>query len=160
MAADPTICIGTLLGKQGEACRSFYGNNVKILLAGGAMALELAMISVLAGAVLGLRYKVLILVPAVMFAMIFTLIVGVAHADGLWSIVLMMTAVGIAVQIGYVAGIVLRAAADWVFSSLNRDRGPELSCSLGPVWPHNAQLNGLPVQGAIGRIRQPPPPHV
>jgi len=123
------------------------------------MTLELTVISVVAGAVLGLRYKVLVLVPAVMFAMIFAIVVGVARADGLWSIVLMMAALSIAVQFGYVAGIVLRAVGEWIFTSLNRSRGPEL-CSLGPAWPHNGPLNGLPVPGAIAHIRQSPPPQV
>jgi hypothetical protein len=122
------------------------------------MTLELAVISVVVGAVLGLRYKVLILVPAVMFAMIFAIVLGLAHADSLWSIVLMIMVLCLAVQIGYVAGIVLRAGVEWVFTSINKGRGPELSCSLGSVWPHGSQLNGLPVPGAIVRIRRVRPP--
>jgi hypothetical protein len=124
------------------------------------MALELAVISVVTGAALGLRYRVLILVPAVMFAMIFGVAVGVAHADSLWSVVLMTVMLGVAVQIGIVAGIALRAVVERALVSLNRGRGPELSCSLGSVWPHNAQLNGLPLPGAMARICRSPPPQV
>jgi len=64
----------------------------------------------LAGIALGLRYKVLILVPAVTLAMIFAMIIGVARADHFWSIVLAMVVLGTAVQFGYLAGIAIRAA--------------------------------------------------
>src|SRR5258707_14834069 len=64
----------------------------------------------LAGIALGLRYKVLILVPAVTLAMIFATIIGVARADHFWSIVLAMVVLGTAVQFGYLAGIAIRAA--------------------------------------------------
>jgi len=74
------------------------------------MALELAIISVLAGIALGLRYKVLILVPAVALAMVFAIIVGIARADHFWSIILAMVIVGTAVQLGYLVGIAIRAA--------------------------------------------------
>jgi hypothetical protein len=81
-----------------------------ILRAGGAMALGLAIIGVLAGIALGLRYKVLFLVPAVTLAMIFATMIGVARADHFWSIVLAMVVLGTAVQFGYLAGIAIRAA--------------------------------------------------
>jgi hypothetical protein len=77
---------------------------------GGAMALGLAIIGVLAGIALGLRYKVLFLVPAVTLAMIFATMIGVARADHFWSIVLAMVVLGTAVQFGYLAGIAIRAA--------------------------------------------------
>src|SRR5260370_24858558 len=64
----------------------------------------------LAGIALGLRYKVLILVPAVTLAMIFAMIIGVACADHFWSIVLAMVVLGTAVQFGYLAGIAIRPA--------------------------------------------------
>ena len=74
------------------------------------MALELAIIGVVVGIVLGLRYKVLVLVPAVLFAMISAIAVGVGRADSFWSIVLTTVALVIAVQLGYLAGIVIQAA--------------------------------------------------
>jgi hypothetical protein len=92
----------------------------------GAMALELAIISVLAGIALGLRYKVLILVPAVTVAMLFAIIIGVAHADRFWSIVLAMVMLGTAVQIGYLAGIVIRAAIRSICAHTIGGRNPEI----------------------------------
>jgi hypothetical protein len=64
------------------------------------MAFELAIIGVVVGIVLGLRYKILILVPAVLFAMIFATAIGVGRADSFWSIVLTMAVLVIAVQLG------------------------------------------------------------
>jgi hypothetical protein len=66
----------------------------------GMMAFELAIIGVVVGIVLGQRYKILILVPAVLFAMIFAIIVGAARADSFWSIVLTTVALVVAVQLG------------------------------------------------------------
>ena len=74
------------------------------------MALELAIVGILAGIALGLRYKVLILVPAVTLATIFATVVAIARGDHFWSIILAMAIPGSAVQFGYLAGIVICAA--------------------------------------------------
>lgn len=67
----------------------------------------LTLLSLLTGMVLGLRFKVLILVPAIGCALFIALIVGVARAEVLWPAA--MAAAGVAsVQIGYLAGIGLR----------------------------------------------------
>jgi hypothetical protein len=92
----------------------------------GAMTLELATISVLAGIALGLRYKVLILVPAITVAMLFAIIIGVAHADRFWSIVLATVILGTAVQFGYLAGIVMRAAIRSICTHTIGGRNPEI----------------------------------
>jgi hypothetical protein len=73
------------------------------------MAFELAIVSVLAGIGLGLRYKVLILVPAVTLAMIFAMIVAIVRGDHFWSIILVIAIPGTAVQLGYLVGIAIRA---------------------------------------------------
>jgi hypothetical protein len=71
------------------------------------MALALAIIGVLVGIALGLRFKVLALVPAIPVATTFALIVGLARGESFWSIVLGMAIVGIALQLGYLIGIFL-----------------------------------------------------
>jgi hypothetical protein len=81
------------------------------------MAIDVAVIGAVVGIMLGLRYKVLILVPAVMLAMISSIIVGVAHADRFWSIVLMTVELITAVQLGYLAGIATYAAIAAIFPS-------------------------------------------
>jgi len=95
------------------------------------MTFELAIISVLAGITLGLRYRVLILVPAVMIAMIFAVIVGIAQADRFWSIILAMVIFGTAVQIGYLAGTVLRVAIESIRTSCIGGRNPEINSEAG-----------------------------
>jgi hypothetical protein len=95
------------------------------------MTLELALIGGLAGTALGLRYKVLILVPAVTLAMIFAMIVGVARADHFWSIVLAVAILGTAVQFGYLAGIVIRAIVGSICAPMIGGRNPELNSEIG-----------------------------
>jgi hypothetical protein len=82
------------------------------------MTLELAIISVLAGIALGLRYKVFVLVPAVTLTVMFAVMGGIAHGDHLWSILLTMAILGTAVQFGYLAGIMIRASVGSIFTSI------------------------------------------
>jgi hypothetical protein len=79
------------------------------------MAIDVAVIGVVVGIVLGLRYKVLILVPAVMLAMLSAIIVGIADADRFWSIVLMTLELITAVQLGYLVRTVTHAAIAAIF---------------------------------------------
>ena len=74
-----------------------------------AMSLELAIISAFAGIALGLRYKVMILIPAVALLMMFATIVGIARGDNFWSIIWAVAILGTAIQIGYLAGTSIRA---------------------------------------------------
>jgi hypothetical protein len=94
------------------------------------MALELAIVSFLAGSALGLRYKVVILVPAVVLAMIFAVIVGIARADHFSSIMLTTVILGSAVQIGYLVGIAAGAAVESV-SAVVIGRNAELNSEIG-----------------------------
>ena len=73
------------------------------------MTLEIVIIHVLAGAALGLRFKVMILVPALTLTMLFAAIVGVTRGDQFWSIAIAMILLGTAIQVGYLAGILIRA---------------------------------------------------
>jgi hypothetical protein len=73
------------------------------------MALEIVIIHVLAGAALGLRFKVMILVPALTLTMLFAAMVGVTRGDQFWSVAVAMILLGTAIQVGYLAGILIRA---------------------------------------------------
>jgi hypothetical protein len=75
-----------------------------------AMAIEIIVVGVFAGIALGLRYKVLILVPAVACAMAIAVVMGIVRADHFWSIALAMVALAGAIQFGYLVGIFMRAA--------------------------------------------------
>jgi hypothetical protein len=81
--------------------------------------LILAITSLLAGAVLGLRFKFLILVPAMGFASAFVVLIGVLVAQGVWRIVGSMVIVVVFVQLGYFGGFALRS----VWGARAADRG-------------------------------------
>jgi hypothetical protein len=94
------------------------------------MELQLAIIGVLAGAALGLRYKVFVLVPAVTLAMIFAAMAGIAHGNHLGSIILAMVILGATVQFGYLTGIMIHAAAGPILATLIRGRGSQLNSQM------------------------------
>ena len=97
------------------------------------MTLELVILSVLVGAALGLRYKVLILVPSVAAAMLLALIIGIGRADSLGSVGLAMVILGTAVQFGYLAGVAIRAAIESIFPAMIRSWKPEFHSEIGPT---------------------------
>ena len=74
------------------------------------MLLTLTIVAILGGAVLGLRYKVFILLPAATFVLVFVIGVGVAYGAGIWSIALDMMIAAMALQLGYAAGSAFAAA--------------------------------------------------
>jgi hypothetical protein len=70
----------------------------------------LTLVSILAGAVLGLRYKVFILLPAATLVLVFVIGVGVAHGASIWSIALDMIVAATALQLGYAGASAFAAA--------------------------------------------------
>lgn len=56
------------------------------------------------GAILGLRFKVFVLVPAIVLSSVASCTIGIAHGNSLWSILLVVFFVATALQIGYFAG--------------------------------------------------------
>jgi hypothetical protein len=57
---------------------------------------------------LGLRFKVLILAPAIVIGSVATLGIGTMHNSSLWSILLSMVLAITALQMGYLSGTVIR----------------------------------------------------
>jgi hypothetical protein len=94
------------------------------------MGLQLAIIGVLAGTALGLRYKVFVLVPAVTLAMIFAAMTGIAHGDHLGSILLAMVILGAAVQFGYLTGIAIHTVAGPICASSIGGRKQQLNSQM------------------------------
>lgn len=116
------------------------------------MAFELAIIGIVVGIVLGLRYKVLILVPAVLFVIVLAIVIGVARADSAWSIVLMTIVAATAVQLGYLAGIVIHAIIAVIFPPRKEDNsGPGRSSEtdICYAWRHIWPLDGRAECGSI-----------
>jgi hypothetical protein len=74
--------------------------------------LTLTIVTILVGAVLGLRYKVFTLLPAVTFVLVFVIGVGVARGAGIWRIALDMMVATAALQLGYAGGSAFAAARE------------------------------------------------
>jgi hypothetical protein len=68
----------------------------------------LAMTAIIIGALLGQRFKVFILVPAIAIGSAATFGIGMAHNNSLWSIVLTMVLAMSALQMGYLGGVIIR----------------------------------------------------
>jgi hypothetical protein len=70
--------------------------------------ITLAMISLLVGMVLGQRFKVLVLLPAIALALVLTVGGGIVRSDSTWWIVLMAATAAATLQVGYVIGVGIR----------------------------------------------------
>jgi hypothetical protein len=75
------------------------------------MMIKLAIIALVAGALLD-RYKVMILAPTIVFSVLLAAGVGALLAYSLWSIFVMVVVLVVAVQVGYLARIAVRAVAE------------------------------------------------
>ena len=73
------------------------------------MALTTFGIVFLIGATLSLRFKFLILLPAIGLAVIGTGSVGIAHGDSVGAVMLTIALTATALQVGYVFGLVTSA---------------------------------------------------
>jgi hypothetical protein len=79
-----------------------------------AAMMLLTMISTLVGAVFGLRFKVLIILPAIGCALPIIFGIGLIRGDDAWSILLAMVLATTALQLGYLFGAVTRFFMVWV----------------------------------------------
>ena len=68
------------------------------------------MTAMLGGAMLGLRFKVFILIPANVIGSAATLGFGMAHSGSFWSVMLAMVLAITALQLGYLGGTGIRLA--------------------------------------------------
>jgi|HubBroStandDraft_3_1064219.scaffolds.fasta_scaffold64624_2 hypothetical protein len=67
-----------------------------------------ALISLLAGMVLGQRFKVLAVVPAIAAWLLVAIGFGIAHSEGLGLTVLLAALAVASLQIGYLVGVAIR----------------------------------------------------
>jgi hypothetical protein len=70
----------------------------------------LILMGVLVGAVLGLRFKVFGLVPVLFGGLAIVVVDGIASGDGVLQLALAIAMTAVALQMGYVLGIVMAAA--------------------------------------------------
>jgi hypothetical protein len=75
------------------------------------MTTLIAMTFMLIGAVLGLRFKVFVLLPATVLSSAAALSAGLAYSDSPWSILLTAALAMATLQMGYLAGAVFNASA-------------------------------------------------
>jgi hypothetical protein len=78
------------------------------------------------GGVLGFRFKVLILIPAIILIVINAGAMEVAQRQDVWSSALTTLAAVIAVQVGYLGGVALGVVADHAVTTTQKadDRAP------------------------------------
>jgi hypothetical protein len=72
--------------------------------------LVLTIISLLIGVILGLRFKVIVLVPAFGLALALIALSGIVMEEGVWRPVSTTVAVATFLQLGYICGSILRIA--------------------------------------------------
>jgi hypothetical protein len=68
----------------------------------------LAILSFLAGAVLGMRFRVMVLIPAITCALATAIAIGAFRQQTVGSVALVAAATVTCLQIGYMAGIAIR----------------------------------------------------
>jgi H+/Cl- antiporter ClcA len=88
--------------------------------------IEVLIIGATAGMLLGLRFKVFVLGPVMLLATM--IIIGTGTASGRWpvAIALLVLEAVASLEIGYVAGVLLRAKVLAHLWSLDRRREPEI----------------------------------
>jgi hypothetical protein len=69
--------------------------------------ITLSMISLLVGAALGQRFKVMVLVPVIAIVLVVVVATGVLLVQTAWAIVLMAATAATCLQIGYFVGIAI-----------------------------------------------------
>jgi len=74
------------------------------------IAMTIAISSLLVGAALALRFKVMILLPAIVVAAVLVIARGVFHGDNFWWVILTAILVTICLQLGYLIAAFIRVA--------------------------------------------------
>jgi hypothetical protein len=65
---------------------------------------QIAVLSLLLGALLGARFTVYMLVPAICLVLAFVVLAGLVHGDDFWSLAICAGLATVGMQLGYVAG--------------------------------------------------------
>jgi hypothetical protein len=72
------------------------------------MMLTLTICGTLVGVVLGMRFRVLVLVPSILFGLFAGAVAGMAEHEGFGTTVLTMLFIATALQLGYLCGTMTR----------------------------------------------------
>jgi O-antigen ligase len=84
----------------------------------------LTIISILLGTALGLRCRVLVLVPTIGLALAVVAVAGIAGGDGVWQLLATMAVVATFIELGYIGGVVLRVVIGVEQATHNGDHAP------------------------------------
>jgi hypothetical protein len=115
--------------------------------------ITLTIASVLVGALLGMRFRVFILVPAVLLGVAIVTGVGIARESGIWWVAFEIVVITTALEVGYLGGSV--AVRIWSRSSNVPVRGREDEAADNPTENEASQSrNGEAGQG-LGKVTQP-----
>jgi hypothetical protein len=99
--------------------------------------------SVVVGIVLGLRFNVFVLFPAIALALLGTAAVGIGRGERLGSVMLTIVFVGSALQIGYLVGVITRAV--WAAHRVLKANTPRKLARVGGQH-HFSMFKSLDVQ--------------
>ena len=103
----------------------------------------LLVFSVMIGIVLGLRFNVFVLFPAISVALLGTAAVGIGRGERLGFVVLTIVFVGSALQIGYLVGVITRAV--WTAHRVLKANTPRKLARVGGQH-HFSMFKSLDVQ--------------
>ena len=67
----------------------------------------LSTVSLVAGGLLAQRFKFVVLAPATFVVVVVAIAAGMAQTGGVWSIILMIAAASVGIQIGYFLGMLI-----------------------------------------------------
>ena len=87
-----------------------------------------AILFLLVGMVVGHRFRILILAPSILVALVLPICLGIARAETIWTITLTTATAITCLQIGYLVGINMRYVVMVVRAS--RHRSTSLTSSL------------------------------
>ena len=91
-----------------------------------------AIISFLVGLALAQRFKVLVLIPAILLTLVFAVVAGLSGAAAGWASALTAVIVITGLQIGYLIGIAIRQVM--LLARAHRLRAGSLTRPLPPQW--------------------------
>jgi len=94
--------------------------------------MTLSLISFLVGALLGQRFKVIVLLPAGAVALLVAIRTGVDRAETVWSIILLATATAACLQVGYFIGMYVHHV---LTAALSRRASPLTSATTSARHP-------------------------
>jgi hypothetical protein len=97
--------------------------------------MTLAIVSILVGAVFGLRFQLYVLVPIIGLSVVLIIAAGITNGDGAWSIASFSALIASTFQIGYLGGSFTRFAITSPHRGRRLARGFGLSARSTPKKP-------------------------